>query len=189
VAALVVVTLWAGPAAAATGSVQIVRGGLGEGTITSSPAGIDCTFGPDGPSGACEATFEEGTKVRLKGDAAANSKFLGWAPTRTCPKPSFITEPSEFLLQAIPEGSGTAASSGDGISTSCTSDVDAGTVTGVCAAIYPVGTVVTLTATPAAGWTFTGWRTETAKDKDDDCADGTVTMDQRERCIAVFVRT
>jgi len=38
------------------------------------------------------------------------------------------------------------------------------------------------------GWTFTGWRTETTKDKDYDCADGIVTMDQRERCIAVFTR-
>jgi hypothetical protein len=65
--------------------------------------------------------------------------------------------------------------------------VDAGTVTGVCAAVHPTGTVVTLTATAAVSWTFEGWRTETAEDKDD-CADGTVTMDQAERCVAAFVR-
>ena len=202
-AAVFLVALSAGPAAAATVTVEIVRGGTGHGTITSTPAGINCTMGPNGPSGTCEAQFEEGTKVRLKATAAPNSKFVGWAPTRTCPKPTFtvqagepilcqpvfeITEPSEFLLQAIPEGSGTVTSTDGETSTNCTSDADAGTVTGVCAAIYPAGAVVTLTATPAEGWTFTGWRTETTKDKDDDCADGTVTMDQRERCIAVFTR-
>jgi hypothetical protein len=31
--------------------------------------------------------------------------------------------------------------------------------------------LVTLTASPATGWTFVEWRTETTKDKDDDCAD------------------
>jgi hypothetical protein len=202
-AAVFLVALSAGPAEAATVTVEIVRGGTGQGTITSTPEGIACTMGPNGPSGTCEAQFEEGTKVRLKAVAAENSKFVGWAPTRTCPKPTFtvqagepifcqpvfeVTEPSEFLLQAIPEGSGTVAQTDGATSTSCTSDVDAGTVTGVCATIYPFGTVVTLTATAAAGWEFTIWRTETTKDKDDDCADGIVTMDQRERCIAVFTR-
>ena len=36
-----------------TGQVQIVRGGLGSGTITSQPAGISCAIGFDGPAGAC----------------------------------------------------------------------------------------------------------------------------------------
>ena len=203
VAAAVMVVLTAGPAAAATGTIQIVRGGTGHGTITSTPAGIDCMIGPDGPSGTCEASFEEGTKVRLKAVAAPGSKFAGWAPTTSCPKanltiragvliscqPVFeFTEPPEVLLQALPEGSGTVAQSGGGLSSSCTLDVDAGTFTGVCAVIYPTGTVVTLTATAAAGWTFEGWRTETVKDKDDECADGIVTMDRAERCVAVFVR-
>ena len=163
----------------------------------------NCTIGPAGPSGTCEAAFEEGTKVRLKAVAADNSKFLGWAPARTCPKPNltaqadetFECQPvfelveSDVLLQAVPEGSGTVTQSVDGTTTaSCTSDVDAGTVTGVCAVVYANGTVVSLTATPAAGWEFVAWRTQTVKDKDDDCADGLVTMDKPERCVAVFLR-
>lgn len=204
-AAIALAVLTATPAFAAAGTIQIVQGGVGEGRIVSDPAGIDCTIGPDGPTGTCEATFEEGTRVRLRAIAADNSKFAGWAPVTSCMKgrvtvragathscqPVFeLTEQREFLLQAIGEGSGTVTQEAGGVvTTSCTSDVDAGTFTGGCAWIYPTGTVVTLTATPLPGWTFTGWRTETTKDKDDDCADGVVTMDQAERCIAVFVRT
>jgi hypothetical protein len=125
------------------------------------------------------------------------------APVRTCPKPNLTVQVGEtidcqpvfelidsaVLLQAVPEGSGTVTQSDDGTTTaSCTSDVDAGTVTGICAEVYPNGTVVSLTATPAAGWEFVAWRTETTKDKDDDCADGVVTMDRPERCVAVFRR-
>ena len=195
------------PSFAATGTIQIIQGGTGSGTVTSSPAGIDCTIGSEGPTGACVASFEEGTKVRLKAVAADGSDFLGFAPVRTCMRatvtveadtthecqPVFEREPgSEFLLQAVPEGSGTVATSNEdgSITTSCTHDADAGETTGVCAAVYPTGAVVTMTATAAAGWTFTVWRTETEKDKvkGGDCADGVVTINQRERCVAVFVR-
>jgi hypothetical protein len=44
--------------------------------------------------------------------------------------------------------------SGSGTVTSSPSGIDCGAA---CSAIYPAGTVVTLTATPASGWTFTGW--------------------------------
>ena len=203
IATLVLLMLSPGSAEAATGTVQIIQGGTGQGTITSTPAGINCTIGRTGPTGTCLATFEEGTRVKLKAVAADNSKFLGWAPVRTCPKPNLTVQPgetiecqpvfelidSDVLLQAVPEGSGTVTQSVDGTTTaSCTSDVDAGTVTGVCAAVYANGTVVSLTATPAVGWEFVAWRTETTKDKDDDCADAVVTMDKPERCVAVFLR-
>jgi hypothetical protein len=36
--------------------------------------------------------------VRLKAVAAENSKFVGWAPTRTCPKPSFTVQAGEPIL-------------------------------------------------------------------------------------------
>jgi hypothetical protein len=181
----------------ATGTILIVQGGTGQGTITSDPAGIDCTLGFGDPSGTCSASFPAGTKVKLKAEAAPSSKFEGWAPVNSCPKPKNLTveagrthncqpvfeftESPTFLLQALPEGSGTVTSAPAGID--CTQDVDAGTISGTCAQNFPNGSTVTLTASPAPGWSFTEWRSE-----DPDCADGTVTMDQLTRCTAIFVR-
>jgi hypothetical protein len=74
-----------------TGSVQIVRGGTGEGTITSQPAGINCVIGGDGPSGPCEASFPAGTRVRLEAREAPGSQFRGWALTTSCQKAPDVT--------------------------------------------------------------------------------------------------
>jgi hypothetical protein len=197
-AATVLVALTVGHAwGQETGTIELLQGGTGQGTVTSSPAGIDCTAGPDGLTGTCSATFEAGTKVRLKADAAPGSKFLGWAGNSSCPKgktvtveagethicqPVFeFTESPTFLLQVPLEGSGTVTSSPAGIT--CTQDVDAGTITGTCAENFANGSTVALTATPAEGWSFAGWSSE-----DRDCEDGTVTMDQLTRCTATFVR-
>ena len=180
-----------------TGTIQIVQGGTGQGTVTSSPAGIDCTLG-EGPVGSCEASFPAGTRVKLTAKAADGSRFEGWAPVNSCPKPKNLTvvagrthscqpvfsfrEPPVLLLQVGFEGSGRITSSPEGID--CTFDSDAGTLTGQCGAIFARDTIVTLTATPLAGWAFVGWSGE-----DRDCEDGVVTMDAAKRCIANFVRT
>ena len=179
-----------------TGTIQIIQGGTGRGTVTSVPAGIDCTLG-NGPTGTCEATFPAGTRVKLKADAADGSRFEGWAPVNSCPKPkSFrveagrthecqpvfsFREPPELLLQVGFEGSGRITSSPEGID--CTFDSDAGTLTGQCGNTFLNGTTVTLTATPLAGWAFVSWSGE-----DRDCEDGVVTMEEAKRCIANFVR-
>ncbi len=61
------------------GSVSLARGGGGEGRVTSSPAGIDCTFTRTGTTGTCgNAFFPAGTQVRLTARPANNSRFLGW---------------------------------------------------------------------------------------------------------------
>jgi hypothetical protein len=177
-----------------TGTVQIVRGGTGNGTITSEPAGINCTFSSSGGSGTCSAVFPTGTRVRLHATAAADSKFEGWALTTSCQDAPDVTvgtfthscqpvfslqQATSYLLQATQEGSGRVTSSPAGID--CTFDSVANTLTGTCAANYPVGTVVTLTATPLAGWTFSGW-----SGNDADCNDGVVTMNSAKRCTATF---
>ncbi len=69
-----------------TGSVWVQQGGTGHGRTTSSPAGIDCTIGADGPTGVCRASFAAGTRVKLDARAAANSKFEGWPWKTSCPK-------------------------------------------------------------------------------------------------------
>ena len=181
-----------------TGTIQIILGGTGQGTVTSDPAGIDCTIGPDGPTGTCEATFPAGTRVKLRAEPAANSTFDGWAPVNSCgrhPKavvveadhvhscqPVFSRLPgSEFFIGITMEGSGQVTSSPTGID--CTADADAGTITGTCAAVYDAGTVITLSATPLVGWMFVGFSGDDA-----DCNDGVVTLDAVTRCTATFAR-
>jgi hypothetical protein len=83
----------AAPSYAATGTIRIIQGGTGAGTVTSAPAGIDCHIDDvSGPAGACIVAFEEGTKVRLKAVADEGSKFVGWAPANSCPKTSIRVE-------------------------------------------------------------------------------------------------
>ena len=78
------------------------------------------------------------------------------------------TVAASFTLTLSRTGSGTITSSPVGIS--CGSD---------CTQAYTSGTVVNLTATPAAGYTFAGW-SGTA------CANGSVTMNSNITCTAVF---
>jgi hypothetical protein len=75
-----------------TGSVSLSRGGTGSGRVTSSPAGIDCTFTADSTSGTCSnAFFPAGTEVRLEARAADGSKFIGWESENSCPDAPKVT--------------------------------------------------------------------------------------------------
>lgn len=77
--------------------------------------------------------------------------------------------PPSFALTVTTTGSGTVTSSPAGID--CAAD---------CAEFYNSGTVVTLTATPAAGSVFAGFGGHP------DCSDGSVTMDSDKACTATF---
>lgn len=67
------------------GSVSLARGGNGEGRVTSSPAGIDCTITRAGTTGTCgNAFFPVGTQVRLTAQPAAGSRFRGWEFEVSC---------------------------------------------------------------------------------------------------------
>jgi hypothetical protein len=95
----------------------------------------------------------------------------------------FSREPgSQFFIGVQTTGSGRVTSSPAGID--CTSDADTGTITGTCAAVYDAGTVITLTATAAAGWTFVGFG-----GADPDCNDGVVTLQAATQCTATFARS
>ena len=58
---------------ASTGfTLTLTRSGTGSGTITSSPAGIDC-------GGTCSSDFVQGTGVTLHAAPASGSAFKGWS--------------------------------------------------------------------------------------------------------------
>jgi hypothetical protein len=73
------------------GSIAIVPGGNGSGTVTSQPAGINCTITNGNGSGACTSFFVTGTVVRLDARPAGSSSFQGWRGLPGCADPSKIT--------------------------------------------------------------------------------------------------
>jgi hypothetical protein len=58
--------------AAPSDALTITRGGSGGGTVTSSPAGINC-------GASCAASFPDGTLVSLTATPDAGSSFTGWS--------------------------------------------------------------------------------------------------------------
>ena len=134
--------------------VTAATGGTGTGTFSSSPAGIDC--GSNGT--ACSASFTTGTMVTLTAIPDDGSHFTGWSQACTGAGTCVLDMISDQQLTAgfdlnpdlavsFPgNGSGTVNSNPAGIN--CTSS---------CDARFTPGTMVLLTASPAAGTSFAGW--------------------------------
>jgi len=126
--------------------------GNGSGTVTSSPAGINCPAD-------CEGAYEQGTKVTLSPSPAAGSEFKGWdgacAGSGACEvtMSQARSVEAEFALQRH-QLSVTRSGAGSGAVTSSPGGISCGAT---CDASFDHGTEVTLTATPAAGSFFVGW--------------------------------
>jgi hypothetical protein len=130
-------------------TLSVTASGNGAGHVTSNPLGIDC------PGPACSITVDAGTSVELLASADATSRFSGWSGACTggacvvtvssdsSANAAFVRQ---FDVQTAIAGSGSVASSPAGIA--CPGD---------CSERFDTGTDVVLTATPAAGWRFTGW--------------------------------
>lgn len=58
-------------------TLTVTKAGSGGGTVTSTPAGIDC--GAD-----CQEPYNSGTVVTLKATPATGSKFAGWSGHADC---------------------------------------------------------------------------------------------------------
>jgi hypothetical protein len=132
--------------------------GTGSGTVSSNPTGIDC-------GATCIAPFASGTHVTLTESPAAGSTFAGWSgggcsgTATTCQ----VTVTADTSVTATFNPSGpppnptltvTKSGSGSGTVSSSPSGIDCGAT---CSAQFTSGTAVTLTESPAAGSTFTGW--------------------------------
>ena len=138
-----------------TRTLAVTRAGTGSGTVTSSPAGINCGT-------QCAVTVSYGTSVTLTATPATGSTFTGWSGACTGKSSSctvsltadtavtatFTSSVVRYTLTVTKAGtgSGTVTSSPAGISCGST-----------CSFPFTSGTSVTLTATPATGSTFTGW--------------------------------
>jgi len=133
-------------------TLSVSRTGTGGGTVTSSPVGITC-------GATCSASYDSGTVVTLTATPDATSTFTGWSGactgTGTCSvtmsaaqsvTATFTRIQYTLSVTKVGTGGGTVTSSPAGITCGAT-----------CSAAYDSGTVVTLTATPDATSTFTGW--------------------------------
>ncbi len=165
--------------------LTVDKAGLGTGTITSDPTGINC-------GGTCFALFATSTSVTLTATPDSGSIFAGWfgadcVGTGTCTVTMdtvqsvtaiFInTQTANQILLSV-----TKAGLGTGIITSDPTGINCGTT---CFALFQTSTSVTLTATPDSGSIFGGWF-------GGDCT-GTstcmVTMDTAKSVTAIFINT
>lgn len=132
--------------------LSVSLAGTGAGTVTSSPAGIDCAT-------TCSAWFDPATTVALAASPSAGSVFVGWSGdcggSSTCAVSMTATrsvtatfEPGDYALSVSENGNGS------GGVTSSPAGIDCGAT---CSATFASGTSVTLTAAPSSNSTFAGW--------------------------------
>src|SRR6185369_6012637 len=123
----------------------------GDGTVVSSPAGIDC--GTD-----CNESYEGGTEVALTATPADGYDFDSWDGDCTGSAACVVTMDGDRQVTAIftpiPFHRLSVTRLGSGTVSSLPAGIDCGAD---CSEDYQDQTVVTLDAAPADGFTFTGW--------------------------------
>jgi hypothetical protein len=137
-------------------TLTVSKAGSGSGSVTSSPAGINC-------GSTCAHAFTAGTQVTLTAAATSGSTFAGWSGggcsgTGTCKVPlnSDTTVTATFNPATAVPHLLTVTSGGDGTGsvTSSPAGIDCGST---CSHAFVAGSLITLTATADSGSTFTGW--------------------------------
>lgn len=143
-----------------TAHLSLSVAGAGLGRVASAPAGIDCT------SGTCGHDFLLGTGVTLTATAdpatppgGGSYAFAGWSGagcsgTGTCTVTMDAARDVTATFNEIDLRTLTVVNAGGGTVRDDSPQITCGAA---CVGSYLDGTLVTLTATPAAGATFAGW--------------------------------
>lgn len=145
-----------GGSAAGPFTIGVITTGAATGTVTSDVAGINC--GTNGT--ACSAPFASGATITLTATPDGGVPFVGWMGGCSGTGPCVLAMSADKQVIAVfganpnlsvaidsqDNGTGTVKSNPAGINCGST-----------CLAGFPPETVVTLTATPAAGSAFLGW--------------------------------
>ncbi len=172
---------WVTPAANPTLVVD-VPSGFG-GTVTSSPAGIEC-------KPTCSQSYPAGTQVKLTAKPAPSYVFGKWSGAcsgrkTTCEvtvdKTTTVTAEFYAILAAPPASHGLhVVVNGTGTVTSAPAGIDCGSE---CSRAFAGGSPVVLTASAAPGASFAGW-SGACSGSASTC---TVTMTQARSVGAAFV--
>ena len=134
-------------------TLTVATNGSGAGTVTSSPAAISC-------GSTCQADIDDGTVLTLSGDAASPyTQPVSWTgcDSVNVSNQCVVTMDAakgvtatfalyHYQLTVFKGGSGAGTVTGSPIACGAT-----------CQADLDHGTVITLSATPAAGSEFAGW--------------------------------
>jgi len=120
------------------------------GTVTSADGLINC-------GSACKANYADGTVVTLNATPAYGFMFSGWSGactgTGSCVvtmhQPQSVQASFDWLVYTL-----TVTENGNGVVSSSDNYIYC---PAACSAPYYPGWWVTLTASPAQGWAFTGW--------------------------------
>ena len=134
-------------------TLTVVKAGSGDGTVTSSPGGIDC--GAD-----CSHGYEDASRVTLTATPAAGSTFVSWGggcERRTgneCVVPMNVSQTIAASFSAAATLSVEKNGGGSGDVTSDHAGIECGTD---CREGFAEGTTVILEAAPSAGSTFVSW--------------------------------
>ena len=160
-------------------SLTIAKSGSGSGTVTSTPAGINC-------GATCSALFDHGTEVTLTPSPAAGSEFKGWSGACSGPGSCKVTmrsakEVGAQFAQELHQLTVTKGGSGSGTVTSTPAGISCGAT---CSANFNHGAQVTLTGTPGPNAKAVVWETCTGTvNASNQCE---VTMNQARSATARF---
>ena len=134
--------------------LRVIPSGSGSGLVESVDGGVNC--GTD-----CTENYDHGTMVTLLATASTGSTFTGWSgggcsgTTTFCTvtmdmiqfvSADFTIDTNTLTVNKTGAGAGTVVSDPGGISCGET-----------CSTTYDFGEVVTLTAVPETGSSFSGW--------------------------------
>ena len=152
----------------------------GDGTVTSTPPGIDC-------GDVCSTAFDDGTNVTLTAQPADGFTFEGWNGDCTSSPCTVIMNADKnvaatFSVIPAPQHTLSVDFQGSGAGTVVLTPPDLN-CSSTCNETYTEGDAVNLTAIPADGSSFAGWSGAGCSDT---CR---VTMTQDQNVTATFDTT
>jgi hypothetical protein len=136
-----------------TFALSVIKAGAGSGGVSSTPSGVNC-------GSVCTSNFDQNTVVSLTATASSGSSFAAWSGACTGTGACTVTMDAvksvtaTFNTNPIPTFALTVTKTGTGTISSSPAGIDCGAT---CTSSFNQGASITLTATPAAGSSFTGW--------------------------------